>query len=100
MAKPSVDAALGTNTGDIPTVKAAVTIWAKTANPLYQPFEQELQHGFVRAETLGTAFPRVDQAVANAIARLSLESKRRPRAFWDCPTRGQLDPLRRLGSSC
>jgi multiple sugar transport system substrate-binding protein len=81
MAKPSVDAALGTNTGDIPTVKAAVTIWAKTANPLYQPFEQELQHGFVRAETLGTAFPRVDQAVANAIAA-SLIGKQTPAAAF------------------
>ena len=42
MAQPSVDAAFGTNTGDIPTVQAAVPIWAKTASPLYQPFEAEL----------------------------------------------------------
>jgi len=38
MAQPSVDAAFGTNTGDIPTVQSAVPIWAKTASPLYQPF--------------------------------------------------------------
>ena len=35
MAQPSVDAAFGTNTGDIPTVEASVPIWAKTASPLY-----------------------------------------------------------------
>jgi multiple sugar transport system substrate-binding protein len=81
MAQPSVDAALGTNTGDIPTVRAAVPLWSKTANSLYQPFEQELQHGFVRAGTLGTAFPRIDQAVANAIAA-SLIGKQTPAAAF------------------
>jgi multiple sugar transport system substrate-binding protein len=67
MAQPSVDAALGTSTGDIPTVKAANPLWSKTASPLYQPFEAELAHGFVRTSTLGVLYPRVESAVGNAI---------------------------------
>jgi multiple sugar transport system substrate-binding protein len=67
MAKPSVDAALGTSTGDIPTVQAALPLWSKTASPLYQPFLDELKHGFVRTSTLGVLYPRVESAVGNAI---------------------------------
>ena len=67
MARPSVDAALGTSTGDIPTVKAAIPLWSKTAGPLYKPFEAELAHGFVRTGTLGVLYPRVESAVGNGI---------------------------------
>jgi multiple sugar transport system substrate-binding protein len=67
MAQPSVDAALATASGDIPTVQSAVPIWQKTANPLYSPFLAELKHGFVRTGTLGVLYPRVETAVGNAI---------------------------------
>ncbi|MDA8355364.1 MAG: ABC transporter substrate-binding protein [Actinomycetota bacterium] len=81
MARPSVDAALGTNTGDIPTVQAAVPIWAKTASPLYAPFEAELKHGFLRTGTLGVLYPRVESAVGNAIVA-ALIGKQTPAAAF------------------
>jgi multiple sugar transport system substrate-binding protein len=81
MAQPSVDAALGTNTGDIPTVKAAVPIWAKTASPLYAPFEAELAHGFLRTGTLGVLYPRVESAVGNGIVS-ALIGKQTPAAAF------------------
>ncbi|HUC13327.1 MAG TPA: extracellular solute-binding protein [Acidimicrobiales bacterium] len=81
MAQPSVDAAFGTNTGDIPTVQAAVPIWAKTASPLYQPFEAELAHGFVRTGTLGVLYPRVESAVGNGIVS-ALIGKQTPAAAF------------------
>jgi ABC-type glycerol-3-phosphate transport system substrate-binding protein len=67
MAQPSVDAALGTSTGDIPTVRAALPSWSKTASPLYAPFLAELKHGFVRTSTLGVLYPRVESAIGNGI---------------------------------
>ena len=67
MAQPSVDASLSTASGDIPTVKAAIPIWQKTASPLYAPLLAELTHGFVRTSTLGTLYPRVETAVGNGI---------------------------------
>ena len=81
MAEPSVDAALGTNTGDIPTVRAAVPLWAKTASPLYQPFEAELTHGFVRTSTLGVLYPRIESAVGNGIVS-ALIGKQTPAAAF------------------
>jgi multiple sugar transport system substrate-binding protein len=81
MAEPSVDAAFGTNTGDIPTVQAAVPIWAKTASPLYQPFEAELTHGFVRTSTLGVLYPRVESAIGNGIVS-ALIGKQTPAAAF------------------
>ncbi|MGD0743264.1 MAG: extracellular solute-binding protein [Acidimicrobiales bacterium] len=67
MAQPSVDASLATASGDIPTVKAAIPIWQKTASPLYKPLLAELTHGFVRTSTLGVLYPRVETAVGNGI---------------------------------
>jgi multiple sugar transport system substrate-binding protein len=81
MAQPSVDAAFGTNTGDIPTVQSAVPIWAKTASPLYAPFEAELKHGFVRTGTLGVLYPRVESAVGNGIVS-ALIGKQTPAAAF------------------
>jgi multiple sugar transport system substrate-binding protein len=81
MAEPSVDAAFGTNTGDIPTVQGAVPIWAKTASPLYQPFEAELTHGFVRTGTLGVLYPRVESAIGNGIVS-ALIGKQTPAAAF------------------
>ena len=81
MAQPSVDAAFGTNTGDIPTVQSAVPIWAKTATPLYTPFQAELKHGFVRTGTLGVLYPRVESAVGNGIVS-ALIGKQTPAAAF------------------
>jgi multiple sugar transport system substrate-binding protein len=81
MAQPSVDAALATAAGDIPTVQAAIPIWQKTASPLYSPFLAELQHGFVRTSTLGVLYPRVETAVGNAIVA-SLIGKQTPAAAF------------------
>jgi multiple sugar transport system substrate-binding protein len=81
MAQPSVDAAFGTSTGDIPTVQAAVPIWSKTASPLYQPFEAELAHGFVRTSTLGVLYPRVESAIGNGIVS-ALIGKQTPAAAF------------------
>jgi multiple sugar transport system substrate-binding protein len=81
MAKPSVDAALGTSTGDIPTVKDAIPLWSKTASPLYQPFQAELAHGFVRTSTLGVLYPRVESAVGNGIVS-ALIGKQTPAAAF------------------
>ena len=38
MAQPSVDAALGTSTGDIPTVQSAIPIWQRPLARCTQPF--------------------------------------------------------------
>jgi multiple sugar transport system substrate-binding protein len=81
MAEPSVDAAFGTNTGDIPTVKAAIPIWAKTATPLYAPFQAELKQGFVRTGTLGVLYPRVESAIGNGIVS-ALIGKQAPAAAF------------------
>jgi len=81
MAQPSVDAALGTASGDIPTVQSAVPIWQKTASPLYAPFQAELKHGFVRTSTLGVLYPRVETAVGNAIVA-ALIGKQTPAAAF------------------
>ena len=81
MGQPSVDAARGTSTGDIPTVKAAIPLWSKTASPLYQPFETELAHGFVRTSTLGVLYPRVESAVGNGIVS-ALIGKQTPAAAF------------------
>ena len=81
MAKPSVDAALGTSTGDIPTVQAALPLWSKTAGALYQPFLAELKHGFVRTSTLGVLYPRVESAVGNGIVS-ALIGKQTPAAAF------------------
>jgi multiple sugar transport system substrate-binding protein len=81
MAQPSVDAAFGTNTGDIPTVEASVPIWAKTASSLYAPFEAELKHGFVRTSTLGVLYPRVESAIGNGIVA-ALIGKQTPAAAF------------------
>lgn len=81
MAQPSVDAALATASGDIPTVKAALPTWQKTASPLYAPFLAELKHGFVRTSTLGVLYPRVETAVGNAIVA-ALIGKQSPAAAF------------------
>ena len=81
MAKPSVDASLATASGDIPTVKAAIPTWQKTASPLYAPLLAELKHGFVRTSTLGVLYPRVETAVGNGIVS-ALIGKQTPAAAF------------------
>ena len=81
MAEPSVDASLATASGDIPTVKAAIPIWQKTASPLYAPMLAELAHGFVRTSTLGTLYPRVETAVGDGIVA-ALIGKQTPAAAF------------------
>jgi multiple sugar transport system substrate-binding protein len=83
MATPSVDEQLALNTGDIPTVKAAVPAWSKQASPLFQPFLQELRHGWVRTSTLGVLYPAVETAVGNGIEAALIGKQSPAAAFAD-----------------